>query len=89
MSQPKVVFHLRYVDSRTTPGNWEYSDGMTIGYFSSEEKAQQALEQAKKLPGFSEDAGFFIDVFRVGATGFPQGFQPSVDDAVIDSWLSE
>lgn len=84
------VFHLRYVDPLVTPGDWRYSDGMTIGYFSSEAKARAAIAHAKELPGFVEDVeGFFVDVFTFGATGFPRGFRSSADEAVIDTWLSE
>lgn len=84
------MFHLRYVDPLVTPGEWRYSDGMTIGYFSSEAKARAAIAHAKELPGFVEDVeGFFIDVITLGATGFCHGFQPSADEAVIDTWLNE
>ena len=84
------VFHLRYVDPLVTPRDWRYSDGMTIGYFSSEAKARAAIEHAKELPGFVEDAdGFSIDVLTIGVTGFRHGFTSSADDAVIDAWLNE
>jgi hypothetical protein len=84
------VFRLRYVDPFATPGDWRYSDGMTIGYFSSEAKAREAMEHAKELPGFVEEVeGFFIDVIALGVTGFGHGFQSSADEAVIDAWLNE
>lgn len=89
-AKARRVFHLRYVDPVVTPGEWAYSGGMTIGYFSSEEKAREALEQVKDLPGFVEDVdGFFIEVFTIGVTRFPRGFDPSADIAVLDAWLSE
>ncbi|WP_157498467.1 hypothetical protein [Leifsonia sp. Leaf336] len=90
MTEQEYVYQLRFTDARTTPGDWEFSDGMTIGYFSTEARAREALRVAGNLPGFRDDIdGFSIIRRRIGAIEFDRGFDPRDDLAVIDNWLSE
>lgn len=90
MTESDPIYHLRFTDARTTPGDWEFSDGMTIGYFSTEAKALEALDAVRTLPGFREDInGFTITPYLVGATRFDHGFDPRDDEAVVDKWLNE
>jgi hypothetical protein len=71
MKQMTDVFLVHHVH--------QLSDGeedvKLLGVFSSEEKAALAIDDALKLPGFSEAPdGFSIDKYQVDKRTWTQGF---------------
>jgi hypothetical protein len=57
----------------------EFDDGhediKIIGVYSTEEKASEALEARKNLPGFRDNiAGFSIDEYTINRSGWGEGF---------------
>ncbi|MFE3547006.1 hypothetical protein ACFXK0_28930 [Nocardia sp. NPDC059177] len=58
---------------------YELEDGedvvRTIGLYSSESKASEAVERVKKLPGFcSRPDDFCVNRFEVGKENWAEGF---------------
>lgn len=47
----------------------------TLGIFSDEKNAQEAIDEYKKLPGFKNHKnGFFIDKYKLDKKNWAEGF---------------
>jgi len=78
MSSPDVavtyftVLHNSHPERNTRPteswtAGWAYDDQRIVGVYPTQEKAVQAIEDARRLPGFSADPPcFVIDEDTVG-----------------------
>jgi hypothetical protein len=78
MSSPDVAVTYFTVLHNSHPGKehaadgeldcgWAYDDQRIVGVYSTQEKAVQAIEDARRLPGFSADPPcFVIDEDTVG-----------------------
>ena len=52
-----------------------HEDSKLIGVYSTEQRAQEALQRVRNQPGFRErPEGFVINEFRLDRHGWPEGY---------------